>query len=140
MNINPKRAAREQTPQGQRKVFERNLDNLYSTARAGRNEFAIGSPEYKNYRAYMQTLPKERDLLAQGLASGNYAMPKLAAYNPSTTYVRPEKIDPDKVLMKKGGVVKAKKMSSGGAATKTSSASNRGNGIAQRGKTRGKTY
>jgi hypothetical protein len=40
--------------------------------------------------------------------------------------------------MKKGGSVRAEKMSSGGMTSKASPASKRGDGIAQRGKTKGR--
>jgi hypothetical protein len=57
----------------------------------------------------------------------------LAAPNKPGTNVRYENTDVSDMSMKRGG--KVKKMASGGM---TSKASSRGDGIAQRGKTRGK--
>jgi hypothetical protein len=45
---------------------------------------------------------------------------------------------PAGAAFKRGGVVRAKKMSSGGMTSKASPASKRGDGIAQRGKTKGR--
>ena len=113
------------TPGHERKAFERSVKDLYQPVSQGRKDFGIGSPERQNYRTYMSTLPDRKQIVEQGLTSKDYSLPALAAYDPNTTYTRPVKIDP-------------KKMASGGMTPKTSSASSRGNGIAQRGKTKGR--
>jgi hypothetical protein len=149
-------AAEALTPAGRREAFNEAMDDLYSPIIKGRTDFAIGSPERQNYQTYMRSLPDRAPLNDAARASNDYSLsnlPTLAAYDPTKTYTRPEKIDEDKIAkppkvetvgrgqtlpmqrsaMQRSGMVK--KMASGGM---TSSASKRGDGIATKGKTRGK--
>ena len=68
-----------------------------------------------------------------GVSSGT---PNIAAGTPANFFNTPTTPPPPGAAFKKGG--KAKKMASGGMTSKSSTASRRGDGIAQRGKTKGR--
>lgn len=124
--------------------YRQAVTDLYHPIRQARSQFAIGSPEAQNYRNYMNTLPDisdVKDLYGPFNSRGSTMpeLPTLPAYNPNQTYARPERIDPKKIGMvdnsggnpSMGGAGQG--MKKGGKV----SASKRGDGIAQRGKTRG---
>lgn len=81
---------------------------------------------------------REEGMRAENAA--NYGLnPEAPGYSASAGALRDKLGGADFSLgMKKGGAVKAKRMASGGMTSKGSSASRRGDGIASRGKTRGK--
>lgn len=116
------------------RAFNAGLRDAYAPVIQGREQY-LYTPEMQNYRNYMSNLPDQSDLrdqarVAQASGAAMPTIPTLAAYNPNTAYTRPENIKtagPNAVGMKKGGAVK-----------KMASASKRGDGIAQRGKTKGR--
>jgi hypothetical protein len=83
---------------------------------------------------------REESMRAENAA--NYGLnPEAPGYGASASALRDKLGGADFSLgMKRGGAVKAKRMASGGMTSKGSSASRRGDGIASRGKTRGKLY
>jgi hypothetical protein len=64
--------------------------------------------------------------------------PNIGAGTPANFYNTPTTPPPPGAVYKKGGAVRAKKMASGGMTSKAPTASKRGDGIAQRGKTKGR--
>lgn len=93
-----------------------------------RTQYVIGSPERQNYRAYMQSvMPSFKDAREAFSRTGTTTLPKIAAYNPATSYANapsPGGVPTGGITnfgpgsggapMKKGGKVKA--MKEGGAA------------------------
>ena len=112
--------------------FARRLANnaAYSQVQAGRRQFAVGTPERQNYEAYKaMEEAKFRSLGSRGAPTGTYTA---GTYNPNTAYttlLSQQRAAAD--AAKKAAM--PVKMAKGGM---TSSVSKRGDGIAQRGKTK----
>jgi hypothetical protein len=125
-------------------------------ANRGSQKLAEYSTPLLNAPAKQLTGPSKADLVARDRAAraaareesmraenaANYGLnPEAPGYGASASALRDKLGGADFSLgMKRGGAVKAKRMASGGMTSKGSSASRRGDGIASRGKTRGKLY
>ena len=123
-------------------------------ANRGSQKLAEYSTPLLNAPAKQLTGPSKADLVARDRAAraaareesmraenaANYGLnPEAPGYGASASALRDKLGGADFSLgMKRGGAVKAKRMASGGMTSKGSSASRRGDGIASRGKTRGK--
>lgn len=113
--------------------FTRNLSNtLNATAGLSAPGF-VGNMTQKQYNALAALRRQEEGLSAAEAAAARQAAREAKTLNPMAWMAGPKGMSEN---FKKGGAVKAKKMSSGG----SSSASQRGDGIASRGKTKCKMY
>jgi hypothetical protein len=116
--------------------FARRLANnaAFSKVQAGRRQFAVGTPERQNYEAYKaMEEAKFRSLGSRGAPTGTYTA---GAYNPNTAYttqLAQQRAAADAAKKAAMPVKRAK----GGMASKPSAAKKR-DGIAVRGKTKGK--
>jgi len=107
----------------------------YNQVQAGRRQFAIGSPEAQNYGAYqaMEEAKYRSAMGGRGAPVGTYTA---AAFNPATSYttqLAQQRAAADAAKKAAMPVKRAK----GGMASKPSAAKKR-DGIAVRGKTKGK--
>ena len=108
-------------------------DPMYGVADARKLETLANTPE----RGFGPTLAKRE--LAKRSEEGEFAAPgtgDLGQFAGGSGGSKPRDEDLSSAAFKRGG--KVKKMASGGMTSKASSASRRGDGIAQRGKTKGR--